>query len=384
MFISTWLLILPFKFLWPPPNASSLSPTHQAPVSEYSNPVALPNQQIVDYPSFKFVIVGDVGTGKTTIVKRHLIGEFEKYEQHLLLSKFTLWTSSQTVGKSNFIAGILLGKRNSVVLEMVTRYYSRTGICKFGASCKFHHPRNGGGSMSNTRVNIYGYPLRPGERECSYYLKTGQCKFGVTCKFNHPQLGGMSMPEPAHQFYPTVQSSSSVPSFDLYGAVSPSYRTGRPPPLPGSYVPSAYQVLMVLCFFLLVLFPFRVGVLTRGPVSPVLSPSVPYSVGAGSPYGVTQLPSSASAFARPYPTFPSPAGPSSSTQERRFPERPGQPDCQYYLKTGDCKFGSSCRFHYPPDWVVSKTNCLLSPMGLPMCPMARLQTQQKREKKIFV
>ncbi|KAG2279974.1 hypothetical protein Bca52824_051194 [Brassica carinata] len=40
--------------------------------------VALPNQQTVDYPSFKLVIVGDGGTGKTTFVKRHLTGEFEK------------------------------------------------------------------------------------------------------------------------------------------------------------------------------------------------------------------------------------------------------------------------------------------------------------------
>ncbi|CAK7353584.1 unnamed protein product [Dovyalis caffra] len=39
---------------------------------------ALPNQQTVEYPSFKLVIVGDGGTGKTTFVKRHLTGEFEK------------------------------------------------------------------------------------------------------------------------------------------------------------------------------------------------------------------------------------------------------------------------------------------------------------------
>ncbi|XP_047341809.1 zinc finger CCCH domain-containing protein 6-like [Impatiens glandulifera] len=45
--------------------------------------------------------------------------------------------------------------------------------------------------------------------------------------------------------------------------------------------------------------------------------------------------------------------PSSNEQGRMYggelPERTGQPDCVYYLKTGTCKYGSTCKYHHPPD-----------------------------------
>lgn len=30
------------------------------------------------------------------------------------------------------------------------------------------------------------YPVREGEPDCSYYIRTGLCRFGATCRFNHP------------------------------------------------------------------------------------------------------------------------------------------------------------------------------------------------------
>ncbi|PQP97136.1 zinc finger CCCH domain-containing protein 32 [Prunus yedoensis var. nudiflora] len=237
--------------------------------------------------------------------------------------------------------------------EPICQYYLKTGTCKFGASCKFHHPKHGGGSLSRAPLNIYGLPLRPGENECSYYLKTGQCKFGITCKFHHPQPAGTTIPASAPQFYPSVQSPS-VPMAEQFGGASTGLRVPRPPLLPGSYVQGYGPVLI----------PPGVA-----PLSPVLSPGAQPTVGATSLYGVTQLSSPTHGLARPYTSVPSAVGPSSSSpSEQVFPERPGEPECQYYLKTGDCKYGPSCRYHHPRDRVVPRTNCLLSPIGLPLRP----------------
>lgn len=30
-----------------------------------------------------------------------------------------------------------------------------------------------------------------------------------------------------------------------------------------------------------------------------------------------------------------------------YPDRPGEPDCIYYLRTGSCGYGSNCRFNHP-------------------------------------
>ncbi|XP_018433239.1 zinc finger CCCH domain-containing protein 26-like [Raphanus sativus] len=32
-----------------------------------------------------------------------------------------------------------------------------------------------------------------------------------------------------------------------------------------------------------------------------------------------------------------------------LPERIGEPDCEYFLKTGACKYGSTCKYHHPKD-----------------------------------
>lgn len=114
------------------------------------------------------------------------------------------------------------------------------------------------------------------------------------------------------------------------------------------------------------LFIEAVNHLVQAPISPVPSPSAQPS---GQFYGITHLPPPA--YTGTYQTLPSSAGPSSSSQkEHSFPDRPGQQECQYYMRTGDCKFGSSCRYHHPPELFAPKTNVFLSASGLPLRPVS--------------
>ncbi|KAM7258119.1 hypothetical protein ACFE04_013860 [Oxalis oulophora] len=253
--------------------------------------------------------------------------------------------------------------------QPVCQYFMRTGSCKFGASCKYHHPRQGGGYANPVTLNYYGYPLRPGEKECTYYVKTGQCKFGATCKFHHPQPAGVQVQTPPHQIapppapapmYPTMQSLS-VPNSQQYGVVM-----ARPQIMQSSYVQGPYGPILLSPGMV----PIPGWSPYPGPGSPVASPNTQHVVGSSSMYGMTQLSPSASPFAGAYQQqFPSPVDPSSSIQkEQPFPERPGQAECQFFMKTGDCKFGASCRYNHPSDHTMPKSNVLLSPIGLPLRP----------------
>lgn len=33
----------------------------------------------------------------------------------------------------------------------------------------------------------------------------------------------------------------------------------------------------------------------------------------------------------------------------RYPVRPGEAECAFYMRTGNCKFGANCKFNHPPN-----------------------------------
>ncbi|XP_075516314.1 zinc finger CCCH domain-containing protein 32-like [Primulina tabacum] len=258
--------------------------------------------------------------------------------------------------------------------QPVCQHYMQTGICKFGASCKYDHPKHRIESSAAVPLNFYGYPLREGEKECAYYIKTGQCKFGITCKFHHPQPAGLQVPVqlpgpgplaaplgfPGTTAFPTARSP--IQSSQQYGIVPGNWLAARPAMLPGSYAPGNYGPLI-----------FPPGVVpvpgwTPYPTagSPVPTSNTQPTIGLSPMIGIMPLSTSASEFSGSYAPISSATGHSSSSQkENALPDRPSQPECQYYMRTGDCKYGTTCKYHHPPDWSALRSGSLLSPMGLP-------------------
>ncbi|PKA51000.1 Zinc finger CCCH domain-containing protein 6 [Apostasia shenzhenica] len=252
--------------------------------------------------------------------------------------------------------------------QPVCEYYMKTGTCKFGSSCKFHHPKHGG-LVQPVSLNYFGYPLRPGEKECSYYMRTGQCKFGSTCKFDHPQHASASAPSTAPLFYPSVQPPST-PSSQQYSQIS-GWQIGKPSSsLSGAYMPGPYGPVVISSgvvpvpgwspYMRFIMMP----IVKQPPLGQNVSPGSQQSAKT-----VTSVPTHTGS----YLSISSSIGPSSSSRtECFFPVRPGQLECQYYMRTGDCKFGATCKYHHPPDWSLPKTNCILSPLGLPLRPGAQV------------
>lgn len=154
------------------------------------------------------------------------------------------------------------------------RDFLRTGRCKYGETCKYHHPVGG---PKATDPNEPPFPIRPNEPTCQYYLKNATCKFGQTCKFHHPPnlflvKGTTTMLDPS--------ATGSLSNTNV------------------SMVPRA----------------------NRQPLESVEDSHISNG-------------SSTATERQPY--------------KENLPQRPGEPDCIYYLRNGKCKYGSTCKYHHP-------------------------------------
>ncbi len=151
-------------------------------------------------------------------------------------------------------------------------------------------------------------PQRPGEKECTFFLRTGRCQYGMRCRFHHPMeklaaiTGGPAHPH-AHAMHPHAgvhgHGHGMAPGFPVPGQ--------HPMPMDPAAAAAAY------------------GGYGGGAQGPMRGGGV-----GGDP---------------------------------SLPSRPGTEACGYFMRTGKCSYGMSCRFDHPRSGYVFA--CL--PACVPAC-----------------
>jgi len=158
-----------------------------------------------------------------------------------------------------------------------------------------------------------GLPMRPGELPCSFFLKTGQCKFGPNCKWDHPEGEGATMPM----------------TFDQ-GTPDGSPLTSQGFPIRPGFPFCAYYLKTGSCKF---------GAMCKHDHPEDRSTvDMPDQLAAAS---AMELPPMLMMSGTSMP------GMSGSMAGSSNPIRPGEMPCQFWLKTGSCKFGQACKWDHP-------------------------------------
>lgn len=261
-------------------------------------------------------------------------------------------------------------------------FFVRTGTCKFGDSCKFDHPPNSYNpslSTAPTATSTDIHPKRPGAEKCAFYMKTGECKFGTDCKYDHPDMAPGAGPVPASLLSQAPNLSSGGSSSGIgnssIGNSMPSYGSSM------SGMAGAGGPNSALAGLAAQLASIQAPALNSPGVTGGLPNLASFQNGVGNPVlAAAQLASlQALGLGRSNPMLGAaglpglqgtiisallqqmlrqPQQPHPPTQQMvhnlgaqsplgQFPQRPGEPECSFFIKTGDCKFGPTCKFDHP-------------------------------------
>lgn len=284
----------------------------------------------------------------------------DETEKGIYLKKFN--ETEQKVAKENRKETVSEG-----TAQEECKYYSTPGGCKFGESCRYLHceGKERKTEVAKVELNFLGLPLRPGGKECPYYMRTGSCKFATNCRFHHPDPTNVVSRDPLLEHengdipQQNVQASSQlnvplwsadqralnehrVPSL----APAPSYSAGMIPPrgmYPSSEWSGYHQV----------------------PLGPYYTPGISFHHFPAPP---VNHPMYRGADVQGHQELPS----------DEYPERPGEPECQHFVKSGFCKFKVKCKYHHPRSLVPPPTARALSPLGLPLRPDQPMCTYYER------
>ncbi|KAK9149941.1 hypothetical protein Syun_008250 [Stephania yunnanensis] len=223
-------------------------------------------------------------------------------------------------------------------------YFLKTLKCKFGFRCKFNHPKDKLNSLG-AEVDISLLPERPSEPPCSFYMKTGKCKFGVACKFHHPK--DIQIPSTGYgEQVEAVDIGKMTGEAKPFVPVTPAllHNSKGLPIRPGEvdcpfYIKTGSCKYGVSCRYN---HPDRNAFYSHTAATLghalITSPAASFDIGALNPT-TSILPA----------IDPRLTQTTLGMGPAVYPQRPGQIECDFYMKTGECKFGERCKFHHPID-----------------------------------
>ncbi|KAJ6838510.1 zinc finger CCCH domain-containing protein 65-like [Iris pallida] len=209
--------------------------------------------------------------------------------------------------------------------QIECKYYMTPGGCKNGNECKYVHKEKN--EEIPVELNFLGLPIRPGMKECDYYMRTGGCKYSTNCRYHHPDPTAVGRQDPHSRYQNGGFQQHALPvqmpmtPWPMHGTSSEpvNYLNARPSFVPGYFIPphpnpqwNSYQAAVNTSY--------ATGPHMQHPSLPLNMRDSNRKVGAP----VTK-----------------------KAQTSDYPERPGQPECPFFMKTGTCKFKGACKFHHP-------------------------------------
>ncbi|XP_071731728.1 zinc finger CCCH domain-containing protein 67-like isoform X2 [Rutidosis leptorrhynchoides] len=247
--------------------------------------------------------------------------------------------------------------------QIECKYYLSTGGCKYGKSCKYNHTRVKTVVAPVVEYNFLGLPIRLGEKECPYYMRNGSCKYGPNCRFNHPDptaVGGDTNTQAhAHGHGPTTYGNDGP--VVLQSPPQPSMGSWSAPRTPdpnAAFVPMMYSPTQNMPPPNSDWNGYQATVPVPVPAPAHVYPSSERGLPIPPAFFLNNPPSDTNMYTHHQQQMP----------VSDYPERPGQPDCSYFMKTGDCKYRTTCKFNHPKSRSTRNTPSVLSDKGLPLRP----------------
>ncbi|XP_027064369.1 zinc finger CCCH domain-containing protein 8 isoform X2 [Coffea arabica] len=227
-------------------------------------------------------------------------------------------------------------------------FFMKTQRCKFGTRCKFNHPIEKITPLVALETNSAVLPERPSEPPCAFYMKTGQCKFGATCKFHHPKDLQISTAGQENSFGEQSKLSTNETSGD--------FKAVKPPVTPAMMHNTKglpIRLGEVDCPFYLKTGSCKYGQTCRYN-HPDRNAINPPAAAIGAAYIASPAPNLSIGIVNPAASILQTFDPrltqtTVGLAAAIYPQRPGEAACDFYMKTGECKFGQRCKFHHPID-----------------------------------